>query len=92
MLDDLSRPAGESLEPGLHRLVLELHLDGAVAFGLPRPGQGQAALLGLIRVGGLNDFRVEHDHRLAYVVKDDDPLIDADHIRRHSNAAVGVGF
>ena len=54
VLDNLGRPAGEGLEPGPHRLVLELHLDEAVALGLPRPGQGQTALFGLVNIRGLD--------------------------------------
>ncbi len=35
--------------------------------------------------------RVEHERVRALVVKGDDALVDADHIRRHTDAAVLVG-
>lgn len=72
VLDDLGRPAGESLEAGLEFLVLVLHLDGQPAFGLANPSQREAALLRLIGAGFLDDLRVEHDHVDTLIVKGDD--------------------
>ena len=59
MLDDLCRPAGKGLEPCLELLVLPLHLDGLETLCTPRAGEGQAALLGLIHAGLLDDDRIE---------------------------------
>ena len=77
VLDDLRCPAGEGLEPCLELLILPLHLDSPEAFCLPGAGVGQAALLGLIGSGSLNNDRIEHDHVFTLVVKDDDAFVDA---------------
>ena len=53
--------------------------------------EGQTALLDRIRPGLPDDDGIEHDHIFALVVKGDDALVDADHIRRHAHAAIFVG-
>ena len=77
MLDDLGRPAGEIPDVGLHLTILPLHLNGAVP---PGPALPLA----------VDDDRVEHLAGCAFVVKDDDRLVDADHIGGHADAAVLV--
>ena len=72
-------------------LVLPLHLNGLETLRAPRAGEGQAALLSLIRPGLLDDDGIEHDHVFALVVKGDDALVDADHIRRHAYTAILMG-
>ena len=91
MLDNLGRPAGEGFEAGLKPLVLIMHLDGLPAFGFPGSGEGETALLRLIRPGFPDNLRVEQDHVFALIVKYDDPLVDADHVGRHACTAVPVG-
>lgn len=90
MLNDLRRPAGERFNARLELLILPLHLDGLVALCFPRAGQGQAALLRVIRRGFFDDHGVEHDHVLTNVVESNNALVDTDHIRRHAYAAVFV--
>ena len=90
VLNDLRRPAGERLDARLKLLVLPLHLDGLKPLRFPCAGQGQAALLRVIRRGFFDDLRVEHDHVCTAVVKRDDTFIHADHVRRHAHAAVPV--
>ena len=72
MLDDLGRPAGEGFEPNLEAVILIPHLDGAVSFRLPGPGQGQAPLLRLIGSRALDDLRIEHHGRASVVDFTDD--------------------
>ena len=91
MLDDLGRPAGEGFQPLLELLVLPAHLDGRPPPGRADPGEGEAALLGLIRPGLPDDDGIEHHHVRPLVVKGDDALIHADHVGRHAHAAVLVG-
>ena len=79
----------------IHRVVppdvLVLHRDCLIPCGLPRPGKGQAALLGLVGVGLCRDDRVEHHDVFAVRMYDDDPLSHADHVPRHAHAAIRVG-
>ena len=90
VLDDLRREAGVSFEARFKLLVLVLNLDRVVSFGLSRAGEGQAAFLGLVSAGAFDDLRVEHHGRAAAVIEDDDPLGHADHVGRHTDAAVPV--
>ena len=90
VLNDLRRPAGERFNARLELLVLPLHLDGLITLCFPRAGQGQAALLRVIRRGFFDDHGIEHDHVCTNVVERDDALVDADHIRRHAHAAILV--
>ena len=90
MLDDLRRPAGKCFDARLILLVLPLHLDGLKPLRFPRAGQGQAALLRVIRRGFFDDHRIAHGHVLANIVKRDNALVDANHIRRHAHAAILV--
>ena len=90
VLNDLRRPAGKCFDARLELLVLPLHLDGLVSLRFPRAGQRQAALLRVIRRGFFDDHRIEHDHVCAVVVKRNNALVDANHIRRHAHAAVLV--
>ena len=91
MLDYFSRPAGESLEPGLKFFILPLNLDSPEAPSLSAPCKGETALLGFICPGLLHDDGVEHDLILAVVFKGDDALIHADHVGGHAHAAILVG-
>ena len=59
VLDDLRGEAGERLLARLEAPVLEAHLDGAVARCAAAAGEGQAALLGLVRARAADDLRVE---------------------------------
>ena len=90
MLNDLRRPAGERFNARLELLILPLHLDGLKPLRFPRAGQGQAALLRVIRRGFFDDHGIEHDHVCTNVVERDDALVDANHIRRHAHAAILV--
>ena len=91
MLNDLCRPAGEVFRTCLHIQGLILHLDGLIALTLTGAAEKrQAAFLGVVRTVLLDDFGIEH-HRIcrsssALVMKGDDALTHADHIRRHANA------
>ena len=91
VLNDLCRPAGEGLEPRLEFLILPLYFNSLETLRFSCAGEGQAALLGLIGPGLPDDDGIEHDHVVALVVKDDDTLIDADHIRRHAYTAILMG-
>ena len=91
VLDDLCCPTSEGLEASLELLVLVLYLNGLPALGLTDASEGEAALLRLVRTGFFDDLRVEHHHVTALVVKDNDPLVDADHIGCHAHATVLVG-
>ena len=91
VLDALGRPAGEGLEAGLELLVLILNFDGFPPLGLADTSEGQTAFLRLVGPGLLDDFRVEHDHISAFIVKDDDALVHANHVGCHTYAAVLVG-
>ena len=91
VLNNLRRPAGERFNARLELLVLPLHLDGLVALRFPCAGQGQAALLRVIRRGFFDDHGIEHDHALTNVVESNNALVDTDHIRRHAHAAILVG-
>ena len=91
VLDDLRRPAGEGFEARLEFFVLPLDFDGLEALCLARAGEGQAALLGVVGAGLFDDGGVEHEHVFAVIFKSDDALVDADHVRRHADAAVLVG-
>ena len=91
VLDDLSRPAGEGFQPGLEFFILPLDLDGLEPFRFPDAGEGEAALLGLIRPGLPDDDGIEHHHVRPLVVKGDNALANADHVGRHAHAAVLVG-
>ena len=91
MLNDFRCPAGKGLEPCLELLVLPLHLDGLETLRVPRTGEGQAALLGLICPGLLDDDGIEHDRVFALVVKGDDAFVDANHIRCHAHTAILMG-
>ena len=91
VLDDLRRPAGEGFQPGLEFFILPLDLDGLKPFRFPDAGEGEAALLGLIRPGLPDDDGIEHHHVRPLVVKGDDALANADHVGRHAHAAVLVG-
>ena len=91
VLDDLRRPAGEGFQPGLEFFVLPLDLDGLEPLRFPDAGEGEAALLGLIRPGLPDDDGIEHHHVRPRVVKGDDALIHADHVGRHAHAARLVG-
>ena len=71
--------------------VLPLDFDGLEALCLARAGEGQAALLGVVGAGLFDDDGVEHEHVFAVIFKSDDALVDADHVRRHTDAAVLVG-
>lgn len=90
VLDDLRRPAGEGLQPCLQHFVLPLHLDGAEALRPPRAGQGKTTLLRLIGLGLPDDDGIEHDQIGPVVVKGNDAFVHADHIRRHTDAALLV--
>ena len=57
VLEDLGGPAGEGLDAGLEFFVLPLDLDGLEALGLSGAGEGETALLGLIRPGLFEDDR-----------------------------------
>ena len=72
-------------------LVEPAHLYRAVAPSLAGADERQAALLGLICARLLYNLGVEHDLKFALVVKGDDALAHADHVRRHAHAAVLVG-
>ena len=74
MLNDLRRPAGKCFDARLILLVLPLHLDGLKPLRFPRAGQGQAALLRVIRRGFFDDHRIEHDHVITIVVERNDAL------------------
>ena len=91
VLDYFSRPAGESLEPGLKFFILPLNLDSPEAPSLSAPCKGVTALLGFICPGLLHDDGVEHDLIRPLVVENNDALVYPDHIRRHAHAAVLVG-
>jgi len=92
VLDDLRRPAGEGFDPGLELLILPFDFNGLIALALSWTAkEGQAALLGIIHSGHLDDLRIEHGHIYAFVIKDDDPLAYANHIRRHAHAGILVG-
>ena len=91
VLDELGGPAGEGLDAGLEFFVLPLDLDGLVALGLSGAGEGETALLGLIRPGLFEDDRVEHDEIAVLALDGDDALCSADHVRRHADTAVFVG-
>ena len=91
VLKDLSGPAGEGLGAGLEFFVLPLDLDGLEALGLSGAGEGETALLGLIRPGLFEDDRVEHDEIAVLALDGDDALCSADHVRRHADTAVFVG-
>ena len=90
VLDDLGCPAGEGLQPGLELFVLPLDLDGLEPFRFPDAGEGEAALLGLIRPGLPDDDGVEHYHVRPLVVKGDDALANTDHVGRHAHAAIAM--
>ena len=91
VLDDLRRPAGKGLEPGLELFILPLHLDDLEPLRFPPSGQGQTALLRFVGPGLLHDDGIEHDHIFPLVIKRDDALIDADHVGGHTHAALLVG-
>ena len=91
VLDDLRRPADEGLEACLEFFVLPLDLDGLKPFCFPDAGEGEAALLGLIRPGLPDDDGIEHHHVRPLVVEGDDALTNADHVGRHAHAARLVG-
>ena len=92
VLDNLGRPAGEGLNPLLEFFVLPADLDGLPPPGSAGAGEGQAPLLRLIGAGPFHDLRIEHDHIAALVVEGDDALVHADHVGRHTYAAVPVDF
>ena len=91
VLDYFSRPVGEGLEPELKFFILPLNLDSPEAPDFPAPREGETALFGLVCPGLLHDDGVEHEHVFAVIFKSDDALVDADHVRRHADAAVLVG-
>ena len=91
VLDDFCSPAAEGLEPGLKLLILPLHLDGVEPLCFSCTGEGQTAFLRLIRSGLFYNGGIEHDHVCTLVVKGDDAFAHADHIGRHSHAAIPVG-
>ena len=91
VLDYLGGEAGEGLDALLKLLVEPAHLYRAVAPSLAGAVERQAALLGLICARLLYNFGVEHDLKFALVVKGNDALTYADHVRRHAHAAVLVG-
>ena len=92
VLYDLRRPAGEGLEAGLKLFVLPLNLDAAEALRFPHAGERKTALLGVESAGALHYDGVQHDHIFAVVLKGDDALFNADHVRRHADAAVLVAY
>lgn len=75
VLDDLRREAGVGFELRLELLVLVLHLDRAVALGLARAGQGQAALVGIESAGALDELRIENHDRASVVGFIDNPRV-----------------
>ena len=63
MLDNLGRPAGERLDPGLKLLILPLYLDDLISLAGTRTSQqGKTALLGIIGFRHFQDLRIEHGH------------------------------
>ena len=89
VLDELRRPAGERPDGADHPARdRPLHLDGLVALCFPRASQGQAALLRVIGRGFFDDHGIEHDHVCTNVVKRNDALVDANHIRRDRKSVV----
>ena len=91
VLKDLGGPAGKGLDAGLEFFVLPLDLDGLEALGLSGTGEGETALLGLIRPGLFEDDRVEHDEIAILAFECEDAFSDAYHVRCHADAAVFVG-
>lgn len=88
VLDDLCGPTREGFDTGLELFVLPFDLYCLIALtGTGATKEGQAALFGVIRSGRLNDFRIEHRHICAIVIKDNDPLANANHICRYTDAS-----
>ena len=52
----------------------------------------QKAVADVKAAGLLDDLRVEHHHVCSLVIKRDDALVHADHVRRHADTAVLVRF
>ena len=92
VLNYLCRPAGVSLYPHAHvtRLPFDFYLS--VPLGFSRSVERKAAFLGVVRFGKTQYLGVEHFCVFSVVVEHDDAHIHADHIRRHTDAFVGVGF
>ena len=88
VLDDLGRVAGERFGARGERLVKIIHADAAPARGGARARKGEAALLGLVLVGALDDDRVVHEPCARAVLNHDDALALPDHVRRHADALV----
>ena len=89
MLDNLCGPAAEGLDARLHLGGLPLHLHRLVALALARAAeQRQTPLLGFVRAVRPQNLGVEHRHIRTVVVKHDDALFHANHIRRHADATV----
>ena len=91
VLDDLGRPALKILYPGLEMLRLPPDLDLLVPGAFAGTAQqGQAALFRLVGALLFQNFRVEHGAVAGSLLKDDDALCNADHIRRHAHTAFPV--
>ena len=92
VLDDLRRPAGILLPLLLPAAVQIFHFDVLIPGGLPDTIQGKAAFLRLIGRILLYDDRVIHYHVHEAHIDDDDPLLHGDHVCRHTDAAILIGF
>lgn len=93
VLDYLGGKIRKGLYPHLHILVLVFHLYFLVPFAFSGAAkQGKAALLGVVWVGLLYYFGVEHYHVFPVTNKADYAFFHAYHIGSHAHAPLLVGF
>ena len=87
VLNDLGCPSGKGFQPFLELLILPAYFDRLPPPDWADPCEGEAALLRVIGTGLLDNLRVKHDQIVPVVVKNDDPLVYADHVGRHTYTA-----
>lgn len=91
MLNDLCCPTGEGFDTGLEFGSLPLNFYGLIAFTFTGSAeQRKATFFGIIRSCLFDNFGVEHHHICTFVIKYNNPLANANHIRRHTDTAILV--
>ena len=92
VLNDLRDPARIGGTLKVETLILKGNFNGLITDGLSYSIQRQAAFRRFIPSGFLDDFRIVHANAERAGRKRDDPLMNADHIGRHTDASFLIGF
>ncbi len=90
VLDDLRRPAKESLLLFFEKFVAVFYGDEFISFGFSGSRKGKAAFLGFVFTGFFDYLRIIHGGIFSAVIKNDDAFFNTYHICRHADAVKAV--